>query len=107
MKIEKFNEAKNGENPYNKYLKYLYEIFNYHTIKIEDYGVKYGTLIFKIEYRSLDREQLKALYENFKDLFIDVRSIPYSSNLVAEIHEVPKSFFEQFDNKIKEEKYNI
>lgn len=107
MKIEKFNEAKKGENPYNKYNKYLYEIFNYYTIKIEDYGAKYDTVNFKIEYRGLDRKQIKSLYENFNDLYFYIRSIPYSSNLVVEVHDVPKIFFEQFDDKIKEEKYNI
>ena len=104
MKIEKFNEAKKIK-PYDKYLKYLHEIFTECGIRInEQYD---NNVEIVLEYRSIDTEKLKAIYENFKDLELNMIYKSYSNLIKVTVYSVPESFFEPFDRKIEIEKFNI
>ena len=107
MKIEKFNEAKakvKKVGPYDKYDKYLREIFTECGIKIND---QYDNSVeIVLEYRSIDNEKLKALYENFKDFQLYMIYKNYT-NLIKVTVYVPKIFFESFDRRIERDKFNI
>jgi hypothetical protein len=106
MKIEKFNEAKVKKvGPYDKYDKYLHEIFTECGIKIND---KYDNNVeIVLEYRSIDNEKLKALYENFKDFQLYMIYKNYSNLIKVTVYNVPKSFFMPFDIRIEKEKFNV
>lgn len=103
MKYVKTFEVKRKDKETDKYLPYLYEIFNDAMINIVDEYI--DSLTINLKYRVIDKDNLKTILEFFNEYDIDIK--PTYGNWITAKIMVPAEFWKQFDVKISAKKYNI
>jgi hypothetical protein len=104
MKYVKTFEVKRRDKDTDKYLPYLYEIFDDAMIItiVDEYVDSFS---INLKYRVIYKENLKKILETFKDYDIDIKST-YGNCVTTKII-VSSDFWKPFDIKINAKKYNI